>query len=59
LNNLIDGKKGSESNPKFKSIDGFATEKKISDSYRILIPLYATHIIFVLSLFLFSFPKDL
>jgi PAS domain S-box-containing protein len=57
LNNLIDGKKGSESNPKFKSIDGFATEKKISDSYRILIPLYATHIIFVLSLFFVFIPK--
>ena len=53
MNNTIDGKNKS----KFKSIDGFATGKKISDTHRILIPLYAAHIIFVLSLFFVFIPK--
>ena len=51
MNNAINKK----NNP--KSIDGFTTKKKISDTHRILIPLYATHLIFILSLFFVFIPK--
>jgi len=55
LNHAIDEK--NKPTPKF--IDGFATGKKISDSYKILIPLHVMHFIFVLSLFSVLIPKGL
>nr|WP_320190439.1 PAS domain S-box protein [uncultured Desulfobacter sp.] len=55
MNNAIDEQNQLKSNP--ESVDKFETGKKISNYHRILISLYTTHLIFVLSLFIVCIPK--
>ncbi len=56
MNGAIDEKNKLKSNP--KSADRFAMMKKISNYHRILIALYATDLIFVLTLFFVLIPKE-
>lgn len=55
MNGAIDEKNKLKSNP--KSVDRFVIVKKISDYHRILIVLYTTYLIFVLTLFSVFIPK--